>query len=306
MTDISVNTGCRTNRCRNAGRCSCLHVYDDGTPVPGDGSQNNPYVHAQPPIVCVLDSNGAPIPPDQNRCITLPPYAKGLRVGGPDGTILYPNANGEIIIPADFISGFSIFDSDGTELFVQNGGSVLYDIDGGPSQSYGLNNNEWPIITGNTVVFPTMKVVEQAAGNIGVGSGLVLPLDGTTVPVFDPMVPVPALKNTNYNVNLDISMQNDSPTGNPGQQPQNLRDFVEFEVLFTFANVTQVPYAVRRAIWSADYNFGYHHYSFHTSRNQTGAPLTNYRMGASLRVTNTNLPATETLLFDANMIVSWV
>lgn len=261
MTDI--NTGCQSARCSQAGRCNCLHVYDDGTVVPGAGTAANPYVHARAPIVCILDSNGQPLTPDTARCVTLPDSTSAVELA--DGTILTPNINGIVVIPDTYLTQFTLSDTDGTTLTVTDGGNISFEIDGGSQQGFVQAGNNYPIIQGSAVVLPGEKGIYVDQGNIFATppvsvTGFSLATGASSeVPVIAPVIFGPLDKATHLRVSFGLGIAD--LTGGASPTPA-ANEVIRYEVALrmdSIPNTGIVEQIIGRGYWSPTGLNGYTH-----------------------------------------------
>ena len=263
MTDTGpAEDNCRSRRCRQIGRCNCLHVYDDGTLVPGAGTASNPYVHATNPIVCVLESNGVALTPDAARCVTLPDSAQAIELL--DGTILTPNVNGVVFIPDAYLREFSFSDTEGTTLTVTDGANIAFEIDGGAQQGYVQQGINYPIISGSSIVLPGEKGIYADQGNLFALPPVdVIRFSATTgaaqtVTTMTPQIFGPLEKQTHLRVSVGLGiadLSGASPT--PGAN-----EVIRYEVslrMDTIPNTGFVDQVVGRGYWSPNGYNGYIH-----------------------------------------------
>ncbi len=144
---------CVSRRCAQEGRCNCTHLYDDGTPVSGSGVSDDPYLHESETFECIIDSNGIEVPIDSNRCVTLPQNVSSILLD--DGSVLMPDDDGRIQLPAEGISSFKFLDTDLNELIISTGMTVSFMSDG---QDTGvITGHTGPTIVGNNIEFPQFR-----------------------------------------------------------------------------------------------------------------------------------------------------
>lgn len=308
MTDIPVNTNCKSERCKGAGLCSCTHLYNDGTAVPGSGSINDPYVHEKAAINCVLDPNGVPLPVDGNRCVILPQTAQSVDV---NGSSLTPNSLGQIVIPEDFIQEFTFTDSSGSSLAVNDGTIVNLAGDGDASQGYATIDADTPTIVGNNIVFPQIKVIRETRGALlplPSSNTINLPTPGNSSVLFAAGIPLTKTKATNYTLHVGLGIMQSSVIGNaPGAGEEYV---YRLDVIYTSNGTAQnvIPIGSAKS-WTPNLGRGYDHNTHSVAFSEPGPPIPSAptaQINVRITCVSRSLLATRNLIADVDLTLSYI
>lgn len=249
--------------CRKSGRCSCIHLYDDYTPVPGSGTSDDPYIHERPAVKCITRKNGTAI--DYNAttgCFILPRHVTELVI---DGRAYAPDLNGRVTLPSNLnihLSAFKIRDPNSNVLDVTEGTLVNFIMDGDPT--VGVVGNEYPVISGSSVVFPQMKVREiredfnQTLIGTNSAGGISLNVtDGATVNLAE--LNFGRQKLTQYTLHLSLAIQENDASIAPGNgeyvifKPEIVPDVTATGL----STIGELP----ALVWAPDNGYGHKRYS---------------------------------------------
>lgn len=311
MTDFAPDDGCRSRRCRQVGRCNCLHVNDDGTSVPGDGTAANPYRHTTPPITCIIDSNGTQLTPNSSKCITLPNSAAGIELA--DGTVLNPNINGIVVVPDSYLNEFTIVDSDGTALIVNDGAILNFDMDGGPTQGFVRAGYNHPTIVGTSVIFPAEKGIYVDQGNVLGGTAAATPFSvGAGAPaqveIMSPQALPAFQKETNLRVSVGLGLAllaGTNLTPGPGEE-------IGYEIVVRLDNNPTLnlnEFVVSHGLWSPDNSRGYTHDTYVININTGGVlfdPSNPAVMSVVANRISDTLQPVRAVYAECQLAVQWV
>lgn len=298
MTDIEP---CISPRCRQAGRCSCVHIYEDGAFVPGSGQIDDPYVHERPMVQCVYDADGQQIVPDSNRCITLPNCVSKIVLS--DGTTLLPNSSGQIDLGLISFSNFIFQDSNGTQLMIADGDTATFAIDGDQWTGYSQQEYDLPTIVGGEIVMPAQKVRERSAYLLEdrLSGGSLEISGGASTYFLIAGFPIERSKTTNYELNVSIGIMEDISTLNhtAGEELSLQLEIVNGTALVPDQTIGSVFY------WTPNDSFGYTHINFtHDLLLQGPEDPSSFDIALNV-VSNSLIPARRVFL-EINALVSWV
>lgn len=147
---------CESRRCAQNGRCNCHHIYDDGSPVPGSGVSDDPYVFESIAIQEVRRSNGAQILVGSNGCATIEDFIQSILIET-DNSVIFPDESGVLMLPEQGLTELLITDYSGATLNVSKGDTIFFGTDGDNSTDYVIQGYEQPTIVGSSIIFPQLK-----------------------------------------------------------------------------------------------------------------------------------------------------
>ena len=157
---------CESRRCPQNGRCNCHHIYDDGSPVPGSGVSDDPYVFESPKVKEIRRPDGGEITLGSSGCLTLDDFIESVIIETND-TVIFPDESGKLTLPEQGLTELLITDHTGASLTISKGDSVFFGTDGDASTDYVIQGYEQPTINGNSIVFPQLKSTRfQGSGTL--------------------------------------------------------------------------------------------------------------------------------------------
>lgn len=274
--------------CDSEYTCNCIHVYSDGTPIPGSGTEDDPYIHEEPIYKCIKLSNGTPLVPDATGCVTLPDFLQCL-VDASGAPLPVDDDTGCVVVPSGVMSHLVVKDAYGNSRAFY-GGDVLTVKQDGADQT--IRNIETPLLVGGTLYFPQLKTRTYSTSEVALNRPGV-----TSIGQID----FSRVKSTNFVCNATITVSQTTAPILPTSS-ENL----EFDIKLKKGS-SIIPIGTS-LIWEPNARSGFNQYKFAFPVTRSGSAVIGndvWTLVADIGIDNLNA-SRQLSIINSNILISFI